>query len=398
MIGRVAIRFLKETDLRLLWKFAWQFGWHGMRAVQRFDKSMQRDGKAFPPFVFISITNNCNLRCQGCWVTPSSPARELSMEELDAIVNDFKQKGAKFFGILGGEPLLHEGCLELFERHSDCYFQLFTNGHPLTDEVAARLRKAGNVTPLISVEGLEEVSNIRRGGNQVYEKTMNGIEACRKNKLIFGIATSICKSNLTDLASEYFLHKAIAHGAHYVWYYIYRPVGPRPNPELCLSYDEILHLRSFLVEARTRYPILIVDAYWDHEGKALCPAATGISHHISPGGDIEPCPPIQFSKENIRDAGTPTEIIQNSEFLAAFRKFSSSTTRGCVLLEAPQETHAFMKEHDARDSSGRGAVYEELAAMERRPGHDMSGDAIPEKHWAYRFAKKHWFFGFGAYG
>ena len=22
---------------------------------------------------------------------------------------------------------------------------------------------------------------------------------------------------------------------------------------------------------------------------------------------------------------------------------------------------------------------------------------IPEEHWAYRFAKKHWFFGFGAY-
>jgi hypothetical protein len=22
---------------------------------------------------------------------------------------------------------------------------------------------------------------------------------------------------------------------------------------------------------------------------------------------------------------------------------------------------------------------------------------VPEDHWAYRFAKKHWFFGFGAY-
>ena len=25
------------------------------------------------------------------------------------------------------------------------------------------------------------------------------------------------------------------------------------------------------------------------------------------------------------------------------------------------------------------------------------GNEIPEKHWLYRFAKKHWFFGFGAY-
>ena len=23
---------------------------------------------------------------------------------------------------------------------------------------------------------------------------------------------------------------------------------------------------------------------------------------------------------------------------------------------------------------------------------------VPEQHWLYRFAKRHWFFGFGAYG
>jgi hypothetical protein len=36
--------------------------------------------------------------------------------------------------------------------------------------------------------------------------------------------------------------------------------------------------------------------------------------------------------------------------------------------------------------------------MTCRAGHHLPGQEIPEKHWAYRFAKKHWFFGFGAYG
>ena len=31
-----------------------------------------------------------------------------------------------------------------------------------------------------------------------------------------------------------------------------------------------------------------------------------------------------------------------------------------------------------------------------RSQHDP-GNEVPEKHWMYRFAKKHWFFGFGAY-
>ncbi len=30
--------------------------------------------------------------------------------------------------------------------------------------------------------------------------------------------------------------------------------------------------------------------------------------------------------------------------------------------------------------------------------HNQPGEEIPESSWAYRFAKKHWFFGFGAYG
>ena len=55
-------------------------------------------------------------------------------------------------------------------------------------------------------------------------------------------------------------------------------------------------------EQRAKQPIAIVDAYYDHNGKALCPMSTGISHHVSPKGDIEPCPIIQFAVENIKDA------------------------------------------------------------------------------------------------
>ena len=39
----------------------------------------------------------------------------------------------------------------------------------------------------------------------------------------------------------------------------------------------------------------------------------------------------------------------------------------------------------------------ELEAMNGRHSQHMPGSEIPEKHWMYRFAKKHWFFGFGAY-
>jgi hypothetical protein len=43
-------------------------------------------------------------------------------------------------------------------------------------------------------------------------------------------------------------------------------------------------------------------------------------------------------------------------------------------------------------------VFAELELMEPCPSHHLAGREVPERSWAYRFAKKHWFFGFGAYG
>ena len=67
MYLRMARRLLLETDKRLLWKLAYNFGFQGMRSVQRFKSRLKR-GEFFPPFIYISVINSCNLRCQGCWV------------------------------------------------------------------------------------------------------------------------------------------------------------------------------------------------------------------------------------------------------------------------------------------------------------------------------------------
>jgi hypothetical protein len=200
------------------------------------------------------------------------------------------------------------------------------------------------------------------------------------------------------LVCEKYLNGLVRRGVHYAWYYIYRPVGPDPAPELALSRDEILELRKFIVDIRTKVPIIVVDAYWDHLGRALCPAAVGIANHIGPGGDIEPCPPIQFSLDNIHNGGNLYDTFNKSALLRDFRTFASSKTRGCVLMENPERLKQFMEEKGAKDSSGRSKVFSELSCMAAMCSHDIAGNEIPERSWAYRFAKKHWFFGFGAYG
>ena len=131
-------RMLSSTDKRLLWKFAWNFGYKGMRSVQRFKKRLKK-GQVFPPFIYISITNKCNLRCQGCWVDVDKPQHLISFDDMNTLITNAKQHGNSFFGILGGEPFMHPDLIRILKAHPDCYFQIFTNGHPITDTMARQL-------------------------------------------------------------------------------------------------------------------------------------------------------------------------------------------------------------------------------------------------------------------
>jgi len=205
---------------------------------------------------------------------------------------------------------------------------VFTNGHFITDEVAAELRRLGNVTPLISVEGTEIISDSRRGRAEVLNHTMQGLEAALRNKLLVGVCTSVCKSNIDDLVNNAWVDRLIEMGVMYCWYHIYRPVGPEPNPQLALSSEEQRRVRQFVVDTRATKPIIVIDAYHDDAGNALCPAATGFTHHVGPWGDIEPCPVIQLATDSIHDEKPLARTMNASAFLRDFRDLTSEHTRG----------------------------------------------------------------------
>jgi MoaA/NifB/PqqE/SkfB family radical SAM enzyme len=396
MLLPLARRVLTEADPRVVGKFVYNFGVKGIWSVERYKRRLRR-GESFPPFLFISVISGCQLRCQGCWVDVEKPSRRLTREDLNRIIGDAKRHGNSYFGILGGEPFLHPELLQVFGDHPDCYFQVFTNGQLISDSVARELRRLGNVTPLISLEGNDVVSDERRGRLNVFSKSLAGLEQCRRHKLLIGVATSVCQTNIDDLVTEKWLRRLIGLGVHYAWFHTYRVVGPNPSPELALRPEQIVAVRRFIVQMRSRLPIAIVDAYWDDRGEALCPMATGVSHHISPYGDVEPCPIIQFAKETVHDGRGIYDTMTQSAFLRDFRAAAAAATRGCIVLERPDLVRDLVTKHAARDTTQRGTAFAELERLQPRQSQHSPGQEIPEDHWAYRFAKKHWFFGFGAY-
>jgi MoaA/NifB/PqqE/SkfB family radical SAM enzyme len=120
-------RILKNTDKKCLYKFVYNMGIKGSLSFARYQRRLKK-GEFFPAFHFISVTDDCNLNCQGCWVTHKKVKARMEPETLNRIIEETKAKGSYFFGILGGEPLTYKPLFEVLAKHPDCYFQLFTNG------------------------------------------------------------------------------------------------------------------------------------------------------------------------------------------------------------------------------------------------------------------------------
>ena len=396
MLARLAYRIATELSPRLAAKAGYLWVFKGMRAVTAYKRRVRR-GELFPPFLFFALTDACNLRCHGCWITGRGQVHQLSEEDVDAMIAAGKRQNAWFYTLLGGEPMMYPGLWSLIRRHRDCYFQIITNGMFFSEENVRKIRAAGNVTPLVSIDGFEAQNDDRRGQG-VFQKAMEGLARLKQRKILFGVATTVTGKNMDEVLTDEYVRQFVRRGAMYLWYYVYRPVGADPSPHYCVGREQMIELRRRLLQLRRKHPIILIDTYWNAAGEAVCPAALGMGFHIGPQGSIEPCPPLSLACETIRDNGGDLfATINQSEFLRGFQAFVSERTRGCVILEHPQQLVEYLRSHRAGDYSGRDALAE-IAAGTPRTSHHLPGEEIPENYWVYRMLKKQLFFGMGGYG
>ncbi len=396
MLPRLLYRMTTEISPRLLFKAGHLWVFKGDRAMRAYRKRLKR-GELFPPFLFLALTNACNLRCNGCWIQAGEAPRHLPLDDVHRLIEAGKRQKAYFYTLLGGEPMLYPQLWEIVEAHPECYFQIITNGMFFDAASVEQVRRLGNITPLVSIDGFAPENDARRGRG-TFEAAVEGIERLRKAKLLFGVATTVTGRNLDEVTADEYVRYFIDRGAMYLWYYVFRPVGPAPSPEFCVDREKMLTLRRRLLALRRRHPIILIDTYWNAAGEAVCPAAQGLGFHIGPGGSIEPCPPLSFACENLADhEGDLFRTIDGSRFLRGFQQFVSERTRGCVILEHPQELARFIEESGAADHSGRDALAE-IAASPPRSSHHLPGEEMPEDYWVYRFLKRKLFFGMGGYG
>ncbi|RKX69015.1 radical SAM protein [candidate division WOR-3 bacterium] len=316
------------------WKFVNTIVENAILSDYRIQKEREfraRYGVDPPGFLTISPGMRCNLRCVGCYANSADQSAKLDYDVFSWAIDGMKKEwGARFVTISGGEPLIYRSkgktILDICRDHSDVLFLMYTNGTLITEEMAERIADVGNLTPAISVEGLREATEARRGKG-TFDKIVSAMENLRKAGVIFGLSVTATKQNVegifTEEFNEFYFEKM---NAAYAWIFHYMPIGRDIELDLMITPKQRYELwkRSWkIIRDEKRF---VVD-FWNHgtvSDGCISAGRAGGYLYIDWHGNVSPCVFFPYSPVNINDIyrrGGHINEIWDTPFFKAIREW-----------------------------------------------------------------------------
>lgn len=349
--------------------------------TERLREDAKLNGLMVPPFLILSITSRCNLRCAGCYASAAGTINhessrvhkqtiaQLNREQWRKIIAGASELGVFCFVIAGGEPFLLPGLLELCQEFRERFFLIFTNGTTLTEAHFKLLKPSTNISIIVSIEGGPEVTNARRGKG-VYEKATNTLQRLGKMGVLTGISVTINRLNYRYWMDTKQLDRLIAQGVRLGFLIEYIPLTPEPEsskqPEsfcsgiqdavnmnewavkddhaLMLTREERAAFRSHIVGYRVKKPIYLIHSPGDEEFFGGCVSAGRGFAHVTPAGDLTPCPVSNVATHNLTISPL-REGLASSLFEEIRENEHLLETEGtpCALFAHPKEVDALAK-------------------------------------------------------
>ncbi len=305
----------------------------------------EKSGFYPPDAMLLSPTMRCNLRCYGCYAGSYSKQEDLPLEIIDRLIEECKGMGIYLVLMTGGEPFLREDLFDLFEKHGDCLFQIYTNATLIDERMIERLVSLGNVVPAISLEGFREETDERRGKGR-FDQILKVMDGLRRAGLFFAVSTTQTSKNTEVLGSEAFVDFLIEKGCILLWNFHYVPIGKDPDLSLMATPEQRQKIRQRFAYFRATKPMLFVDFWNDGCLTGGCIAAGRKYFHVNARGDVEPCVFCHFASDNIKET-TLFEAL-NSPLFKEIRKrqpFSENLYRPCLLIDHPEQGREIALKH-----------------------------------------------------
>ncbi len=291
------------------------------------------EGLQVPAVVMFSLTHQCNLACHGCYMRSLHRAEtpEMTSDQLMILVSECVDLGVSFLVMAGGEPLVRKNeILMLARAHPDLIVAIFTNGLLIDESLATEFGKLPNIVPILSIEGTEEMTDSRRCEG-TYEAVLRAFSLLKKRRIFFGCSVTVTRENYQDVTGDSFIQEMITHGCRLFAYVEYVPIDEGTRG-LLISDEQRSDLNRYLSGFSDQYPALFIGFPGDEETFGGCLSAGRGFIHISPSGDLEPCPAAPFSDVNVTRVSLRDAL--GSDLLARIRSHHEMLTEsggGCAL-------------------------------------------------------------------
>jgi MoaA/NifB/PqqE/SkfB family radical SAM enzyme len=343
---RVFDHALQELFREALGKFwrsphtAWSFFRilrHQRKAAQR-RLFHERRGLVVPAVMIISVTRKCNLNCVGCYARllrsdaadTGNIKQEIGPDRLRSLLREAADLGVSVVFLAGGEPLLRPEILEVAAEFPEIVFPLFTNG-TLVDEAWGKFfKRHRNIVPVLSLEGLPEDTEDRRGRG-ILARLDRAIEVFRRHRFFWAVSFTVTSLNFSAIVNRSFLERLIALGSRAFFFVEYVPIQ-EDSEGLVLTEEEKRGMINLVNDYRRSVAALFVMLPGDETEFGGCLAAGRGFIHVSASGDVEPCPFAPYSDTDVRDSSL--EKALGSKLLARIREHHGDlkeTTGGCAL-------------------------------------------------------------------
>jgi len=306
---------------------------HNQKKSAAIREEHEEQGLIVPPVIIASITSRCTLSCAGCYMkTRGTESRgDMSPETLASLVDQAAGLGVSVIVIAGGEPLVRKDeIFALAQAHPALLFPVFTNGLLIDNPVAGSIAECKNIVPVISFEGFREDTDTRRGSG-VFDRLLSACALLKSRRVFFGCSVTITRENFPRVTDEMFIRQMLETGARVFTFVEYVPMEPGTE-NLILTREQKKILPVVLVNFNREFPALFIGFPGDEDAYGGCLAAGRGFVHVSPSGDLEPCPAAPVSDVNL--AQVPLKEALRSRLLTRIRSEHGLLTEsagGCAL-------------------------------------------------------------------
>jgi len=302
------------------------------KKAARTRRTNERQGLLVPPVMIASITSRCNLACAGCYMKAKHHSNpDMSPDQLRTVVREAACLGVSIIVIAGGEPLLRKDeIIRLAHSFPQVLFPVFTNGLVIDENMADEIAGLRNIVPVISFEGFRDDTDARRGGG-VYDLLLDACSLLKSRNIFFGCSVTTSRANFGHVMDEAFIRQMIDAGVRVFTFVEYVPMEPGTE-DLVLAPEQKTMLNTALSAFNRKFSALFIGFPGDEEPYSGCLAAGRGFVHISPSGDLEPCPAAPLSDANLTTV--PLNEALRSRLLARIREehgLLTESSGGCAL-------------------------------------------------------------------